>query len=277
MTKRSTWRYFQRENELLLRWKSTRRAATSAGRRGGEAIDRAVAATATPCGSCAWMTSGCRSRMTRDSRQAAGRSTSPRGASGTTSMSAGRRFRSSPFGWATTTTRCPRARRPLRGQQHLVLAAPPRARGVDLEGEHLASALTRSCSCLRASQLPAASCLPPQLPQLRELQEHVVAVEDGHDEAHGAVPPAPAGQVVPQEGAERPRRQPRHRRPSARARAAAGPPASCTGRSSAGDARCRGRGGAAARREAVRRRPPRATPSCTSPAHVAARRSYSRS
>ena len=36
--KRSTWRYFQRENELLLMWKSTRRAAMSAGRRGGEAI-----------------------------------------------------------------------------------------------------------------------------------------------------------------------------------------------------------------------------------------------
>ena len=29
--KQSTWRYFHRENELPLRWKSTRREATSAG------------------------------------------------------------------------------------------------------------------------------------------------------------------------------------------------------------------------------------------------------
>ena len=35
VTNRSTWRYFQRENELVLRWKSTRRAATRAGRVGG--------------------------------------------------------------------------------------------------------------------------------------------------------------------------------------------------------------------------------------------------
>ena len=53
-----TWRYFQRENELPLRWKSTRLDAT----RGGAGVtapnDKAVADIATACGSCACTMSG---------------------------------------------------------------------------------------------------------------------------------------------------------------------------------------------------------------------------
>ena len=54
--KQSTCRYFQRENELPFRWKSTRRDATSAGagRAPTAPSDSASAAMATPCGSCAW-------------------------------------------------------------------------------------------------------------------------------------------------------------------------------------------------------------------------------
>ncbi len=74
--------------------------------------------------------------MTRDSRQAAGRSTSFRGASGTDSMSAGRRLRSSPSGWHDHDDPMAARAKAARGQQHLVLAAAPAARGVDLKREH---------------------------------------------------------------------------------------------------------------------------------------------
>ncbi|MNC90225.1 hypothetical protein D3C83_62980 [compost metagenome] len=51
--KRSTCEYFQRENEWRAMRYSMRREATSGGRGTGAAIDSAVAAIATPCGSCA--------------------------------------------------------------------------------------------------------------------------------------------------------------------------------------------------------------------------------
>ena len=100
--KQSTWRYFQRENELPFRWKSTRRAATSAGigapLAAADPIDSASAAIATPCGSCAWTTSGASRLMTRENFQAAERSISVRGAIGIRSSPSTARRRSSPSG-----------------------------------------------------------------------------------------------------------------------------------------------------------------------------------
>jgi len=43
--------YFHRENALRFRWKSTRRAMTSAGRRRSEIVERAIAAIETAWGS----------------------------------------------------------------------------------------------------------------------------------------------------------------------------------------------------------------------------------
>ena len=51
--KQSTCRYFQRDRELLFKWKSTRRAAMSGGFASAVLIESASAAIATPWGSWA--------------------------------------------------------------------------------------------------------------------------------------------------------------------------------------------------------------------------------
>ena len=51
--KQSTCRYFQRDSELLFKWKSTRRAAMSGGFASAVLIESASAAIATPWGSWA--------------------------------------------------------------------------------------------------------------------------------------------------------------------------------------------------------------------------------
>ena len=108
-----TWRYFHCENEFFLRWKSTRRDATSGGTGCAVDIDRASAAVETACGSCAWTMSG-RSRLrSRDSFQPAFRSSSWLGASGTKSSPSAARRRSSPAGCAISMARCPAERRPI--------------------------------------------------------------------------------------------------------------------------------------------------------------------
>ncbi len=111
--KQSTCRYFQRERALPRRWKSTRRDATSGGLTGPVLIDKASAAIATPCGSCAWTMAGRSCLMRRDSRHAAPRSISVRGASGSRSSPSAARWRSSPPGCATSIVRWPSARRPI--------------------------------------------------------------------------------------------------------------------------------------------------------------------
>ena len=69
----STCLYFHRENALRFRWKSTRRAITSAGRRRSEHRRQGHRAPSTPrAGSWAWMISGARSRTTRAKRKAGG-------------------------------------------------------------------------------------------------------------------------------------------------------------------------------------------------------------
>ena len=77
------------------------------------------------------------------------------------------------------------------GQQHLVLAAAPGPRGVDVKREHYGA----RCGVRGARLL--------QLPELRELQEHVVGVHRRDDEAGHAVAEAAAGDVVAQEGERR--------------------------------------------------------------------------
>ena len=138
--KQSTCRYFQRENELPLRWKSTRREATSDGacRLCADAppSDSASDAIATPCGSCAWMTSGA-SRLTTREQLPRRRQIhlGPRR----------QRDQLEPFGRAppqlavrVRDERRALADRPqaVHGQQHLVLTAAPGARGVDVKREH---------------------------------------------------------------------------------------------------------------------------------------------
>ena len=111
--KRSTRRYLARESVLPASRKSTRLDATSSGGGDGMRNPSASAASATPCGSCACRMTGSYARMMRASFQAAWKSTSKRGASGTRSVSCGARRRSSPSGWATSIVGCPSARRPF--------------------------------------------------------------------------------------------------------------------------------------------------------------------
>ena len=138
--KQSTWRYFQRENELPLRWKSTRRAATSAGSgpplAAADPIDNASDAIATPCGSCAWITSGCSRLMTRENFHAADE------------VHLGARrdrdqvepLRGAPAQLAVRVRDQRRAvadrAQPVDRQQHLVLTAAPGSGRVDVEREH---------------------------------------------------------------------------------------------------------------------------------------------
>ena len=68
---RPTCRYFHFENEFVLRWKSTRRDATSGGTGCAVDIDSASAAIETACGSCAWTMSG-RSRLQQPRQLPAG-------------------------------------------------------------------------------------------------------------------------------------------------------------------------------------------------------------
>ena len=147
--KQSTCRYFQRESELPLRWKSTRRDATSAGTRtpfvawSGPSTTPS-AAIATPCGSWAWMMSGVSRLISRESLQAAARSISVRGAIGMSSSPSAARRRSSPSGCADQRRAMPDGAQAVDGQQHLVLSAAPRPGGVDVEGEHQVQ-----CECSR--------------------------------------------------------------------------------------------------------------------------------
>ena len=138
--KQSTWRYFQRENELPLQMKvdAPRRDERRRGRPCDDAApsDSASDAIATPCGSCAWMTSGCSRLMTRASRHAAVRSISVRGASGMSSSPSAARRRSSPSGMRDERRALADRAQAVHGQQHLVLAAAPGPRRVDVEGEH---------------------------------------------------------------------------------------------------------------------------------------------
>ena len=141
--KQSTCRCFHRENELPLQMKVDAARRDERRRPPAPVRCRATAPATpspTPCGSCAWMTSGLSRLMTRDSRQAAARSISVRGASG---------IRSSPSLGAPPqlAVRVRDERRALAdraqavdGQQDLVLAAAPGPRGVDVEGEHQSAA-----------------------------------------------------------------------------------------------------------------------------------------
>ena len=116
--------------------------------------------------------------ITRDSRQAAARSTSLRGASGIRSSPSDIRLNSSPSGCATSTARWPRWRRPSTVYITWLWPPAPAARGVDVQGEHESTQADR--------QAPRAACgvdRALQLPQLRELQEHRVGVDHREREA----------------------------------------------------------------------------------------------
>ena len=181
------------------------------------------------------------------------------------------RRRSSPPGCATSAARWPIARRPLTVSSTWFW--PPRqVRAVSMWRENIgyqaqtsatANQLTASASSRCACFVAAALLL--QLPQLRELQEHVVRVQRRDDAARRApsrMPPR--SDVVAQE---------RQRRMAGELRAAPArrplrlhllaPPASCSDRSSRGDRRCRGRRSAGARRAAARIGPRTVTASCT--------------
>ena len=163
--KTSTWRYFHFENAWRFRWKSTRRAATTSGLRGRPFfICSAIAASATPIGSCAWTTSGFTSRSTWPSCQAACTSNSLRGEKPTKRRpSCARRF-SSPPSCATSTAGWPSSSRPVTSCRTWFW--PPRqVRAVSM--------WTERTSRLMLSRSIAAG---PMRPQLRELQEHVVRV-----------------------------------------------------------------------------------------------------
>ena len=139
--------------------------------------------------------------MTRDSRHAADRSISVRGAIGIRSRPSAARRRSSPSGCATSAARWPIARRPLRS------AAPGsarRARSVRCRCEERTSsrqvrtevqrptfigASSRIGRILRPCMLEAlGSCL--KLPQFCKLQEDVIEFSAETIEAGSAVPDA---------------------------------------------------------------------------------------
>ena len=131
--KQSTCRYFQRDSALLRRWKSTRRDAISRGLIGCVLIDSASAAIATPCGSWAWTMSG-RSCLS-DARQP------PRG--GEIHLRARRQrneveplFGAPPqlaAGMGDERGAVPERAQAQHRHEHLVLASPPGARGIDVE------------------------------------------------------------------------------------------------------------------------------------------------
>ena len=102
--KQSTCEHFQAEKELRAIGNSMRREATSIGRGRGAAIESA-AAIATAFGSWACTTSGRSCLSTRDRRQAAARSISPRDDSGTRSSPSDMRWKSAPSGSATSAAR----------------------------------------------------------------------------------------------------------------------------------------------------------------------------
>ena len=198
-----------RERMLPFRWKSTRRDTTSGGRGAAAVpIDSASAAIATPCGSCAWTTSGV--ELLDDARQPPrGRQVhfASRGASG---------IELEPFGGALAQLAVrvgdehrPVAERPqpVHGQQHLVLAAAPGPRGVDVQREHQAE-VRRSRRHRAVAACSSAS--------FGELQEHVIRVQRRDDEAGARRRGCRREQVVAQE---------RERRVAARASASDGAPA----------------------------------------------------
>ena len=141
--KQSTCRYFHRENELPLRWKSTRRDATSAGARPSAASTAAERQRQRRHRDAVRIVRVDDVRrqpldQTRESRHAAERSISVRGASG---------IELEPLGGAppqlavrVRDERGALADRPqaVDGQQDLVLPAAPGPRGVDVEREHQA-------------------------------------------------------------------------------------------------------------------------------------------
>ena len=121
---------------------SRRAAPRPAARFGCVLIDSASAAIATPCGSCAWTMSGRSCLMARDRRQAAERSISVRGASGSSSSPSSARRRSSPSACATSIARWPAARRPSTVTS--TWFCPPRqVRAVSMCSENISAAGAR--------------------------------------------------------------------------------------------------------------------------------------
>ena len=100
-------------------------------------IDRASDAIATPCGSCAWMTSG--PSRSNDPRQPPRRRQIHLGARRDRDQV--ETFRGAPAQLAVRVRDERRAvadrAQAVHGQQHLVLAAAPGPRGVDVEGKHI--------------------------------------------------------------------------------------------------------------------------------------------
>ena len=111
------------------------------------------------------------------------------GASGIRSSPSLARWRSSPLGCATRAARWPSARRPIDGEQHLVLAASPGARGVDVDGEHRQSQLRTGAHADLSATGFGSTCRGAvgrgslQFPQFRELEEDVIRVQRRDDAA----------------------------------------------------------------------------------------------
>ncbi len=133
----STWPYFHFENAWRFRWKSTRREATTSGWRGAPVrICRAMAASDTAIGSCACTTSGSISRSTRaelpagvDVELASRREPDePKALAGPPAQLAG---------FVRDEDRLvPGFRQPGHRHEHLILAAAPGSRGVDVDRTH---------------------------------------------------------------------------------------------------------------------------------------------
>ena len=124
------------ENEFVLRWKSTRREATSGGTGCAVDIDSASAAVETACGSCAWTMSG-RSRLNEPrSFQPAFRSSSWLGRE----RDEVEAFRRAPAqlagGVGDEHGAVAGGAQAHDRQQHLVLPAAPGGRRVDVNREH---------------------------------------------------------------------------------------------------------------------------------------------
>ena len=183
----------------------SRRAATrrAAALSCASTIDSASDAIATPCGSWAWTTSGPTRWMTRDSRHAALRSSSWPGASGTSSSPSAARRRSSPSGCATSMRGGPPRAGPSRSagpdsgrRARLVAVSMWRENMVGQDQAQLPAHRTGR-SCRRSARRSRAL----QLPELRELQQHVVGVQQRHHEPRHALPDAATKDVVAQERA----------------------------------------------------------------------------
>ena len=136
--KQSTWRCFQRENELPLRWKSTRRDATSAGA-GGAAAPSDSASDAIAIAVRIVRVNDVGLEPLDDAREAPRRRQVHLGARRNRNQLESFAGAAPQLAVGVRDERGPMADRAqaVDGQQHLILAAAPRPRRVDVEGEHV--------------------------------------------------------------------------------------------------------------------------------------------